>query len=82
MYRPAVAVVAAVFGALHLGGMRNWSFVGWATVVGLAYGFAYVYTQDLLVPASAHSLVNLASASLWKAQNSDLQVRYCLNVSL
>lgn len=72
-YRPAVAGVAFIFGALHQGGGRNSSFVVWATAVGLVYGIAYLYTQDLLVPASAHSIANLVSAVLWKSQNPDVK---------
>ena len=63
-------VVAAVFGFLHQGGGRNATFAAWATFVGGLYGGSYLYTQDLLVPALAHSLANVVSASIWKLKQS------------
>lgn len=68
--RVAVLLAASAFGVLHVGGGRNASFAIWAVFVGLAYGGAYLYTDDLLVPAFAHSLANYASASLWLRSNS------------
>lgn len=64
--RPAVILSGLVFGILHKGGGRNLAFAAWATAVGWAYGAAYVYTSDLLVPAVAHSMANIASATLWQ----------------
>lgn len=53
------------FGVLHRSGGRNWSFAGWASVVGIIYGCAFILTQDIYVPMGAHSLANLLSALYW-----------------
>ena len=63
--RRGVLIAGVGFGILHNSGGRNWSFAGWASVVGIVYGFAFVQTDDIFVPMAAHSLANLASASLW-----------------
>ncbi len=63
--RRGVVIAGVGFGILHNSGGRNWSFAGWASVVGIVYGFAFIQTHDILVPMAAHSLANLASASLW-----------------
>ena len=60
------ALIAGVgFGLLHNSGGRNWAFAGWASLVGIAYGAAFLATQDILVPMGAHSLANWASGALW-----------------
>lgn len=63
--RRGAVVSAAVFGALHNSGGRNWTFAAWAGAVGLLYGAAFIGTQDLLVPMGAHCLANYASAAIW-----------------
>lgn len=63
--RRGAVLSAAVFGALHNSGGRNWTFAVWAGAVGLLYGAVLVGTQDLLVPMAAHCLANYASAALW-----------------
>lgn len=68
----AVIFVGLIFGILHRGGDRNLAFASWAVVVGWAYGGAYLLTHNLLVPAFAHSLANLASAGLWQRANKQL----------
>lgn len=49
---------------------RNAAFAAWASAVGCAYGFLFIATGSLWVPALAHSAANLASAALWKARHS------------
>jgi uncharacterized protein len=66
--RRGVAISGAVFGALHVNGGRNPTFAAWAGLVGCLYGAAFLATQDVWVPAVAHSAANLASASIWLAQ--------------
>lgn len=61
----SVAAVGLFFGILHKEGGRNWAFAAWAVAVGWLYGASYLYTQNLLVPAGAHSLANLAAAGVW-----------------
>lgn len=63
--RRGAVLSAAVFGALHNSGGRNWTFAAWAGAVGLLYGAAFIGTQDLLVPMGAHCLANYASAAIW-----------------
>lgn len=59
-------VVGAVFGGLHLGSGRRYSFALWATFVGFAYGMATVFSSNVLVPAASHSLNNLIGGILWR----------------
>nr|GMD98937.1 prenyl-dependent CAAX protease, putative [Ipomoea batatas] len=58
---PSALAVAAVFGILHLGSGRKYSFAIWnlATFVGLAYGYATISTSSIIVPMAAHALNNL-----------------------
>lgn len=63
--RRGAVLSAAVFGALHNSGGRNWTFAAWAGAVGLLYGAAFIGTQDLLVPIGAHCLANYVSAAIW-----------------
>ena len=60
-----VAATGAAFGALHVGGGRNWAFAGWAAGVGCLYGAAAVQTGDVAVAMLAHGLANYASAAMW-----------------
>ncbi|KAK9675474.1 hypothetical protein RND81_11G009300 [Saponaria officinalis] len=57
--------VASIFGALHLGSGRKFSFAIWATFVGLAYGYATIVTSSVVVPMAAHALNNLIGGILW-----------------
>lgn len=57
------------FGVLHNSGGRNWSFAAWASAVGVMYGAAFIATQDLLVPMTAHATANVASAAVWLQSN-------------
>ncbi|KAK9820282.1 hypothetical protein WJX72_008579 [[Myrmecia] bisecta] len=60
-----VLLSGAAFGVLHNSGGRNLAFAAWAGVVGVVYGYAFLYTEDIYVPMGAHSLANLAAAVLW-----------------
>ncbi|MCL7051714.1 hypothetical protein MKW94_011931 [Papaver nudicaule] len=59
-------VVAAIFGVLHLGNGRKYSFAIWATFVGLAYGYAAIISSSIIVPMASHALNNLVGATLWR----------------
>lgn len=50
---------AVVFGLVHqMPGPSRWTWVSWATVVGLALGALFEVTGSLLGPFAAHALVN------------------------
>uniref|UniRef100_A0A1D1XHF2 Uncharacterized protein ypbD n=1 Tax=Anthurium amnicola TaxID=1678845 RepID=A0A1D1XHF2_9ARAE len=59
-------VVAAIFGCLHLGGGRRYSFAIWATFVGFAYGMATIISSSIIIPMASHSLNNLIGGILWR----------------
>ncbi|VFQ93238.1 unnamed protein product [Cuscuta campestris] len=67
---PSALAVAVVFGILHLGSGRNYSFSTWATFVGLVYGYATIATSSIVVPMAAHALNNLVGSIIWKATSS------------
>ncbi|WP_254721816.1 CPBP family intramembrane glutamic endopeptidase [Kovacikia minuta] len=54
------------FGVLHLSNLKQWPYVVWATVVGMALGASAVVTGNLLVPIIAHVATNLISSCIWK----------------
>lgn len=54
------------FGVLHLSGYNQWSYVVWATTVGLILGYSALATGNLLVPIVAHILTNFISSVIWK----------------
>ena len=60
-----VAIAGLVFGALHVNGGRNLAFAAWASVIGCAYGYLYLYTGSLAWTACAHGLANVLSATVW-----------------
>lgn len=60
-----VVIAGTVFGVLHINGGRNAAFGAWAGAVGCAYGAALLATGNLLVPVAAHSVANVASATVW-----------------
>ncbi|KAI3995931.1 hypothetical protein MKX01_017128 [Papaver californicum] len=62
----SVLVVASIFGILHLGSGRKYSFAIWATIVGLAYGYAAIISSSIIVPMTSHALNNLVGAILWR----------------
>ncbi|VFQ87666.1 unnamed protein product [Cuscuta campestris] len=67
---PSALAVAVVFGILHLGSGRNYSFATWATFVGLVYGYATIATSSIVVPMAAHALNNLVGSIIWKTTSS------------
>ncbi len=66
----AVIISSLLFGVLHLSGVGQWSYVVWATVVGLVLGYSALVTGNLLVPIIAHVITNLVSSSVWKASQT------------
>ncbi|KAK7359053.1 hypothetical protein VNO77_00999 [Canavalia gladiata] len=62
----SIGVVALIFGVLHLGSGRKYSFAIWATVVGLAYGYATILSSSLAVPMVSHAVNNLIGGLLWR----------------
>ncbi|XP_010556358.1 PREDICTED: uncharacterized protein LOC104825684 [Tarenaya hassleriana] len=61
-----IVAVGAIFGFLHLGSNRKFSFAIWATFVGIVYGYATVLSSSLFVPMASHALNNLAGGILWR----------------
>ncbi|CAM8947627.1 unnamed protein product [Rhodiola kirilowii] len=51
--------VGTLFGILHLGNGRKYSFTIWATFVGFVYGYATIASSSIIVPMAAHGLNNL-----------------------
>lgn len=62
----SIAVAGLIFGVLHIGNGRNYSFAIWATFVGLAYGYATVLSSSLAVPMASHAVNNLIGGLLWQ----------------
>jgi membrane protease YdiL (CAAX protease family) len=62
-------VSSICFGVLHYSGSQQWSYVIWATTIGLVLGFSAVITGNLLVPIVAHITTNLVSSCIWKLSN-------------
>lgn len=63
------------FGVLHFSGSQQWSYVIWATVIGLLLGYSALATGNLLVPIVAHITTNFISSLFWKLQRSEPQPR-------
>lgn len=59
-------VVALIFGVLHLGSGRKYSFAIWASLVGFVYGYATIASSSLVVPMVSHAVNNLVGAILWQ----------------
>ena len=62
----AVIISSVCFGILHLSGAQQWSYVIWATIVGLVLGYSAIISGNLLVPIVAHITTNLLSSCIWK----------------
>ncbi|KAI3818102.1 hypothetical protein L1987_11905 [Smallanthus sonchifolius] len=62
----SATAVAALFGILHLGSGRKFSFAIWACFVGLAYGYATILSSSLLVPMASHGINNLIGGVIWR----------------
>lgn len=66
----SVLVVAAIFGVLHLGGGRKYSFAVWATFIGLMYGYATILSSSIVVPMASHAANNLVGGIIWRYESS------------
>ncbi|XP_041013326.1 uncharacterized protein LOC121256553 [Juglans microcarpa x Juglans regia] len=62
----SILLVAAVFGVLHLGSGRKYSFAVWASFVGLVYGYATIVSSSVIVPMASHAVNNLIGGILWR----------------
>ncbi|MEH1833125.1 MAG: CPBP family intramembrane glutamic endopeptidase [Nostoc sp.] len=62
----AVIVSSFCFGILHLSGSQQWSYVIWATIVGMILAYSALLTGNLLVPIVAHIITNWISSYFWK----------------
>ncbi|KAJ0449463.1 putative CPBP intramembrane metalloprotease [Helianthus annuus] len=69
----SASAVAALFGILHLGSGRKFSFAIWATFVGLAYGYATILSSSLLVPMASHGINNLIGGIIWRLTHTNSQ---------
>jgi uncharacterized protein len=63
-----IVVSAASFGVLHLSSLQQWTYVVWATAIGLVLATGAVLTGNLLVPIVAHTVTNLVSSAVWKSR--------------
>jgi len=62
----AMVISSLCFGVLHLSSPKQWSYVAWATIVGVLLGYSALVTHNLVVPVVAHMATNLISSSIWK----------------
>ncbi|XP_047161424.1 uncharacterized protein LOC124831473 [Vigna umbellata] len=62
----SIGIAALIFGILHLGNGRKYSFAIWATFVGLAYGYATILSSSVAVPMASHAVNNLIGGILWR----------------
>ncbi|KAL9329623.1 hypothetical protein ACSQ67_004626 [Phaseolus vulgaris] len=62
----SIGIAALIFGVLHLGNGRKFSFAIWATFVGLAYGYATILSSSIMVPMASHAVNNLIGGLLWR----------------
>ncbi|XP_078435222.1 CAAX amino terminal protease family protein [Wolffia australiana] len=67
---PSALAVGGIFGFLHLGSGRKYSFAAWATFVGFLYGAAAIASSSIIVPMAAHSLNNLIGGFIWYSSAS------------
>jgi uncharacterized protein len=65
----AVLISSLCFGILHLSSPQQWTYVVWATIVGLIFGYSALLSGNLLVPIVAHIVTNLVSSYLWKIKH-------------
>jgi hypothetical protein len=66
-----VLLSSACFGVLHFNwsNMKQWSYVAWASIVGVALGLSAIWTGNLLVPIVAHVMTNSISGLVWKVSD-------------
>jgi membrane protease YdiL (CAAX protease family) len=69
-----ITVSAASFGVLHLSGLQQWTYVVWATLIGLVLAIVAVVTGNLLVPIVAHIVTNLIASMMWKLRQQSTLV--------
>ncbi|XP_057495046.1 uncharacterized protein LOC130780100 isoform X1 [Actinidia eriantha] len=62
----SVLLVSALFGVLHLGSDRKYSFAIWATSVGYVYVYATILSSSLIVPMASHAVNNLVGGFIWR----------------
>ncbi|XP_042043861.1 uncharacterized protein LOC121789473 [Salvia splendens] len=62
----SIFAVAALFGVLHLGSGRKYSFAVWATFVGVVYGYTTSFSSSIVVPMASHALNNLVGGISWR----------------
>lgn len=65
---PALAAASAIFGLAHVNnavqtpvarfGTPDWTYVGFATIAGLGYGYVYHRTRSLVASSMVHALVD------------------------
>ncbi|MBD1849662.1 CPBP family intramembrane metalloprotease [Cyanobacteria bacterium FACHB-502] len=60
------------FGVMHFSGREQWSYMIWATTIGLVLGWGALETGNLLVPVVAHIVTNLVSSCIWKWRMRDV----------
>ncbi|KAH6807266.1 CAAX amino terminal protease family protein [Perilla frutescens var. frutescens] len=65
----SIIAVAALFGVLHLGSGRKYSFAVWATFVGVVYGYAASLSSSIAVPMASHALNNLVGGVSWRCSS-------------
>ncbi|XP_062178978.1 uncharacterized protein LOC133883622 [Phragmites australis] len=63
-------IIGALFGVLHLGNGRKYSFAIWATFVGFAYGIGTIASSSIIVPMASHSINNIIGGLLWHFTNN------------
>ncbi|XVE74881.1 hypothetical protein DITRI_Ditri12bG0054000 [Diplodiscus trichospermus] len=69
----SILVVATLFGVLHLGNGRKYSFAVWATFVGIMYGYATIISSSVIVPMASHALNNLVGGIIWRYTSKPLE---------
>lgn len=70
----ALIISSLCFGVLHYNGSQNWSYVIWATAIGLVLGYSALVTGNLLVPITAHVVTNLISSVTWKIATQSVEL--------
>lgn len=62
---------ALAFGMVHsqLRGPSRWAWVGWATIMGLAFGALFALTGSLAGPIVAHALINGLNLAFLKSHD-------------
>uniref|UniRef100_M1AQA9 Prenyl-dependent CAAX protease n=1 Tax=Solanum tuberosum TaxID=4113 RepID=M1AQA9_SOLTU len=68
----SVVATASIFGILHLGSGRKYSFAVWATFVGIVYGYATILSSTVVVPMAAHAVNNLLGGIIWRYSQNRL----------